>query len=88
MEWLFIALGILGGFARSLYGVFKSLNRREEMQKGIFILDVIVAGILGGVMGQFIGLDYHISALAGYVGPDLLHNFIDVAVPKSITIKK
>lgn len=86
--WLFVALGILGGCVRALYGLLKALNDEEILNKGYFIITLAVGGIIGGILGSMFELDYRVAALAGYVGTDILENLIAVSIPQKIVLRK
>ena len=50
--------------------------------------ELIAGGILGGLLGAFFDLDYHLAALGGYVGTDILDNLVKTVIPTTITLKK
>ena len=84
----FIAVGVLGGLVRALYGLLKAINNGIIVHKGHFLITLIVSGIIGGILGSVFDMDFRIAALAGYVGTDILENIFAGALPKSIALKK
>lgn len=88
VEVIFIVLGLLGGLARALYGLFKAMNSKAAIQTRYFVLTLFVSAAIGGLLGQlFSNLDFRVAALAGYVGTDILENIVKTIVPKSLTLK-
>lgn len=88
MLWLFVSLGVLGGCVRALFGFLKALNDGESMNKGYFIITLIVGGAIGGILGSMFEVDYRVAALAGYVGTDILENLINFSVPQKLVLRK
>ena len=84
----FIAVGVLGGLVRALYGLLKAVNEGIIVHKGHFIVTLIASGIIGGILGSLFTTDFRIAALAGYVGTDMLENVFAGVMPKSITVNK
>lgn len=84
----FIAVGVLGGLVRALYGLLKSVNEGSVVNKGYFIITLVVSGFIGGVLGVIIDIDFRVAALAGYVGTDILENLVTGMLPSSIVLKK
>ena len=83
-----IALGVLGGLARATYGLFKSLNNNQNVRIGYFCITLVTGGILGGLLGSFFDLDYHLAAMGGYVGSDIIEGIAKNAIPSSVTLNK
>jgi len=84
----FIAVGVLGGLVRALYGLLKAINEGIVVHKGYFIITLIISGFIGGLLGMVFDMDFRVAALAGYVGTDILENIFKGALPKSLTLKK
>lgn len=84
----FISVGILGGLVRALYGLLKAVNDGIIVNKGYFIITLIISGFIGGVLGSIFNIDFRIAALAGYVGTDVLENIFTGVLPKSIVLRK
>lgn len=85
---LFVALGVLGGCVRALYGLLKALNEGKVAHAGYFIISLAIGGVIGGILGSMFETDYRVAALAGYVGTDLLENLITVSMPKKIVMRR
>ncbi len=83
----FILVGVLGGFVRSLYGLMKAVNRNEKISMGYFLLTILTAGVIGGILGSVFTIDYKIAALAGYAGTDILENIFKATLEGSVFIK-
>ena len=84
----FILVGFLGGLVRALYGLLKAINDGIIVNKGYFLITLVISSIIGGLLGSVFTINYQIAALAGYVGTDMLENIISGVLPSSITIKK
>ena len=83
----FILVGALGGFVRALYGLMKAVNRNDKISVGYFLLTIIVAGIIGGILGSVFTVDYKLAAIAGYAGTDVLENVFKAALEGSVFIE-
>jgi len=84
----FILVGTLGGLVRALYGLLKAINDGALINRGYFIITLIISGVIGGLLGTVFNIDFRIAALAGYVGTDMLENVFTSVLPKSIVLKK
>ena len=84
----FILVGVLGGLVRALYGLLKAVNNGIIVNKGYFIITLIVSAIIGGLLGIVFNMDIKIAGLAGYVGTDILENVFTGLMPKSILLNK
>jgi hypothetical protein len=84
----FILVGVLGGLVRALYGLLKAVNDGIIVNKGHFLITLVISGIIGGILGSVFDIDFRIAALAGYVGTDVLENIFTGVLPKSIILKK
>lgn len=84
----FISVGVLGGLVRALYGLLKAINNGIIVNKGYFIITLIVSGVIGGVLGSLFTADFRIACLAGYVGTDVLENIFTGVMPSKILLKK
>ena len=78
----FIAVGVLGGLVRALYGLLKAINEGILVNKGYFIITLITSGVIGGMLGVVFNIDFRIATLAGYVGTDVLENVFKGVLPK------
>ena len=87
MIWLFF-VGVLGGLARALYGLLKSVSAGRRFRPGYFLLTLVTGGVLGGVTGLLFDSDPMVCALAGYVGSDVLENVAVMALPKFFVLRK
>ncbi len=74
MEHLLIGalLGGAGGLLRSLVGLGKSIAAKRRIRWGYFFITVILAVIIGLVLGTLTAVSRPISFLAGYSGTDIL----------------
>lgn len=84
----FILVGALGGLVRALYGLMKAVNNNEKISVGYFLLTVITASIIGGILGSVFTLDFKLTALAGYAGTDILENIFKATLEGSVFIRK
>jgi hypothetical protein len=84
----FIAVGVLGGLVRALYGLLKAVNDGIIVHKGHFLITLIISAVIGGILGSVFDMDIRVAALAGYVGTDILENIFKGALPKSIALKR
>lgn len=84
----FILIGALGGFVRALYGFMKAVNRDQKIKINYFLITIITAGIIGGILGSVFTTDYRITALAGYAGTDILENIFKGAIGDTIVLQK
>ena len=86
--FVFILVGVLGGLLRSLYGFMKAVNSSKEININYFLSTVIVAGLVGGILGNVFSIDYRIAALAGYAGTDILENVYRGLISETIVLRK
>ena len=84
----FILVGILGGFVRALYGIMKAVNKGEEIKASYFLLTLLTAGVIGGILGSVFTIEYKVAALAGYAGTDILENVFKATLEGSVFIRK
>lgn len=78
--FIFIAVGLLGGITRTIYGLLKALNNGIEINTWYFIITLIISALIGGLLGLIFDVDYRIAALAGYVGTDVLENIFKSSI--------
>lgn len=88
MEYLPILLGVLGGLVRALFGIMKSIERGESIEKWYFILTVFIAGFIGGALGNVFEVDYRIAGITGFVGTDILENVTKASFGRNLILKK
>ncbi|MEK6825462.1 MAG: hypothetical protein AABY00_01615 [Nanoarchaeota archaeon] len=84
--WLATILGIIGGLARACYGLMRAVSSGQEVRPKYFLITVVLAAFFGALLGVLLDVDTRIAALAGYVGTDILENFIPSVIPKSIKL--
>jgi len=84
----FLLVGVLGGLVRALYGLLKAVNDGFVVNKGHFLITLIVSGFIGGLLGSLFDMDIRVAALAGYVGTDVLENVFKGVAPKSLVLRK
>ncbi len=82
-----VSLGFLGGLARALFGLSKSVQRGEKIVPWYLFLTLLVSCILGGLVSFLSNSDYRAAAILGYAGTDILENIASVVVPKELLIK-
>ena len=85
---LFSGLGFLGGLTRALYGLIKALGRGEKIRPGLFTITLIASVIIGAALGAFFDIDYHIAAVAGYTGTDILDSIRKNSMSSAVTLNK
>ena len=88
MMWELVSAGALGGLARASYGVLKAVGRRETIHLWWFLVTILMAAIIGGVIGTLFDAGKAVSALVGYAGTDILDNLVKSAIPKKIALVK
>jgi len=86
--YIFIGVGTLGGFARASYGLLKAMTAGLPINSKAFLTTLIVAGVIGGLIGFVADMDLHIAALGGYVGTDFLENIVKGRMKGNIQMKK
>ncbi len=86
--WLAALLGLLGGLARACYGLLNAVGTGQQIKGGYFAITLLTALFLGIILGILFDIDYRAAALAGYVGTDILENFLPASIPQTLTIKK
>ena len=87
-ELVFILVGALGGLVRGMVGMLKSLGRGEKIDFIYLIITVVIAAIIGAGLGYGFRGDHRASALAGYVGTDILENVFKASTGRNIVLKK
>jgi fluoride ion exporter CrcB/FEX len=65
-------LGGLGGLLRSIIGLGKSLAAKRKIRWPYFFITVIMAVVIGAVLGALTSISKPIAFLAGYSGTDIL----------------
>jgi fluoride ion exporter CrcB/FEX len=65
-------LGGLGGLLRAVVGLGKSLAAKRKIRWTYFIITVIMAVIIGMVLGILTSISKPLAFLAGYSGTDIL----------------
>lgn len=89
MNWYIpILLGALGGLVRALFGTMKAIERGEPIEKWYFMIDIFIAAIIGGVLGNVFNADYRTAGLVGFVGTDILESVTKASLGKNLVLKK
>ena len=88
MALLFAGLGLLGGFARALFGLLKAVGRGERVKPWLFGITLVTSLAIGAALGLFMDVDYRLAAVAGYVGTDILESIVKTSMPGTITLEK
>ena len=65
-------LGAFGGLVRAAVGLFKALSIKMRIYWGYFFITMIIAAIIGSLVGLVFSFEPRLSALAGYAGTDIL----------------
>ncbi|NQV08279.1 hypothetical protein HQ529_00335 [Candidatus Woesearchaeota archaeon] len=87
-EFIFIGVGVLGGFVRALYGLFKAVNSGYVVNGMYFLITLIISGVIGGLLGFVFNMDYRVAGLAGYAGTDMLESIFKSSFGRTIIFKK
>jgi hypothetical protein len=66
----------------------KAVERGEPIEKWYFLVDVLIAGFIGGLLGNLFGTDYRVAGLTGFVGTDILENVTKASFGRNLTLKK
>lgn len=85
---IYILAGLIGGFARAFFGLYKAVNSGMEVNTWHFIITVVSAGFIGGILGTIFKVDYRFAALIGFVGTDFLENVLEGSMKKNIALQK
>ena len=85
---VYILAGLVGGFARAFFGLYKAVNAGMEINTWHFIITVISAGFIGGILGTIFKVDYRFASLIGFVGTDFLENVLEGSMKKNIALQK
>jgi len=80
---LYAVLGATGGLIRAIIGAQKALKQKKKFKLNYFLMTVIIAGIIGAILGMTIETNKLIALTAGYAGTDLLEG-----LAKSFKTKK
>lgn len=83
--WEIIVAGAIGGLARACYSALKFAENRQRISPWYFLISIITAAFLGGVLGSIFNSGKALSALVGYIGSDILENIIKGVAPKSLS---
>ncbi|MEM2916090.1 MAG: hypothetical protein QXT19_01915 [Candidatus Woesearchaeota archaeon] len=67
-------LGGAGGLLRALVGLGKSIAAKRRIRWGYFCITVIMAVVIGSILGLLTSVSRPISFLAGYCGTDVLES--------------
>jgi len=68
----FALLGGIGGLIRASIGLRKAMLRREHFSASYFFATVIIAALIGIILGASVGTTDLLALVAGYAGTDLL----------------
>tara|TARA_Y100000310_G_scaffold167136_1_gene166888 strand:- start:999 stop:1274 length:276 start_codon:yes stop_codon:yes gene_type:complete len=83
-----ILLGAMGGLVRALFGVMKSIERGEPMEKWYFAVTILIAAFIGGALGNIFEADYRVAGITGFVGTDILESVTKASFGRNITLTK
>lgn len=67
-------LGGAGGLLRALVGLGKSIAAKRRIRWGYFCITVIMAVVVGSILGLLTSISRPIAFLAGYSGTDILES--------------
>jgi len=79
-----LALGGLGGLARSCVGLIKALRNDVDINWKYTISTVFSSAIIGMVAGFLFDSNYKMSLVSGYIGMDLLESVYKIYFRKNI----
>ncbi len=65
-------LGGAGGLLRALVGLGKSIAAKRKIRWGYFCITVLMAVIIGIILGVLTSISRPLAFLAGYSGTDIL----------------
>ncbi len=65
-------LGGAGGLLRAIVGLGKSIAAKRRIRWGYFCITVLMAVIIGIVLGMLTSISRPLAFLAGYSGTDIL----------------
>ena len=86
---LALLLGAFGGAVRASLGLFKALSIKMKVYWGYFGLTLVIAAVIGSLVGLIFSFEPRLSALAGYAGTDILEGiYKSFAVTKVYTSPK
>ena len=80
-------LGGAGGLLRALVGLGKSIAAERRIRWGYFCITVLIAVIIGLVLGALVSVSKPIAFLAGYGGTDVLEGVGKVIKVVPVEIK-
>jgi fluoride ion exporter CrcB/FEX len=69
---LALLLGAFGGTVRASLGLFKALSIKMKIYWNYFFLTLVIAAIIGALVGLVFSFEPRLAALAGYAGTDIL----------------
>lgn len=84
-----ILFGILGGLVRALVGIVKYFEKNKEGQSirwGYLAFSLLVAAIVGGVVGAIANSDWRFALIAGYAGTDFLEGLYKIRMKQGFEI--
>ncbi|MEM4247275.1 MAG: hypothetical protein QXR48_01800 [Candidatus Woesearchaeota archaeon] len=67
-------LGGAGGLLRAMVGLGKSIAAKRRIRWGYFCITVIMAVVIGSILGLLTSISKPIAFLAGYSGTDILES--------------
>ncbi len=80
-------LGGAGGLLRSVVGLGKSLAAKRRIRWPYFLVTVIIAMLIGAILGLLASVSKPIAFLAGYSGTDVLEGLGKIIKIVPIQIK-
>lgn len=80
-------LGGAGGLLRALVGLGKSIAAKRRIRWPYFFVTVVIAVIIGLVLGTLVSVSKPIAFLAGYGGTDILEGIGKIIKVVPVEIK-
>ena len=80
--WTFLLFGAIGGFARGFVGatkLFKKSENIETLEWPKLLLNIVGAGVIGGVVGLIVDMNPVAATTSGYAGIDVIESVIKIS---------
>jgi len=84
---LALLLGAFGGAVRASLGLFKALSIKMKVYWGYFALTLVIAAVIGSLVGLVFSFEPRLSALAGYAGTDILEGIYKAFKVEKVYVK-
>lgn len=85
---LALLLGAFGGAVRASLGLFKALSIKMNIYWGYFFLTLIIASVIGALVGLIFSFEPRLAALAGYAGTDILEGIYKAFKVEKVYVKR